>query len=209
MANDSDAHDAAEASDTADGKEPQPRRRAGETALLVSVPEAEPLVGALRHRYDSSADAGIPAHVTVLYPFLDVSRIDAGVIESLADLLGRHEPFEVSFARCGRFPEVLYLAPEPAGPFRALTAAVTGRWPGTPPYAGQFDEVVPHLTVAYGRRPVSYDPGTYDAVEAELRPGLPVSARVASVGLFVCDETERWQLRQAFPLGGGRGTTTP
>jgi 2'-5' RNA ligase len=194
-----DTHDA-------DDKNPQPRRRAGETALLVTVPEAEPLVGALRRRYDAAAGAGVPAHVTVLYPFLDVSRIDAGVIGALAALLARHEPFEVEFARCGRFPDVLFLAPEPAAPFVALTEAVAGRWPEAPPYAGKFDGSDPHLTVAYDREPVPYGPGTYDTVEAELRPGLPVRARVASVSLFVCDETERWHRRQVFPLGGDTGT---
>jgi 2'-5' RNA ligase len=192
--------------DDLDAKEPQPRRRPGETALLATVPAAEPLVGALRRRYDAAAGAGIPAHVTVLYPFLDVSRIDAGVIGALTGLFGRQEPFEVEFACCGRFPDVLFLAPEPAAPFVALTEAVAARWPEAPPYAGKFDDPHPHLTVAYDRTPVSFEPGTYDAVEAELRPGLPVSARVASVSLFVCDENERWHQRQVFPLGGGTGT---
>ena len=131
-----------------DDQKPQ-RRRAGETALIATIPEAEPLVGALRRRYDSSADAGIPAHVTVLYPFLEESRIDAGVIGALTEVLGAHEPFEVRFTHCGRFPDALFLAPEPVGPFRALTESVFGRWPETPPYAGKFTEVVPHLTVAY------------------------------------------------------------
>jgi 2'-5' RNA ligase len=184
------------------------RRRAGETALLVTVPEAEPLVGALRHRYDASADAGIPAHVTVLYPFLGVGRIDAEVIDALTGLLAAHEPFEITFTRCGRFPDVLHLPPEPAAPFRALTAAVTGRWPEAQPYAGKFDGVHPHLTVAYARKPVTYGPELFDAVEAELRPGLPFGARVGSVGLFVCDESERWHQRQTFALGSAGDTET-
>ncbi|WP_079312549.1 hypothetical protein [Microbispora sp. GKU 823] len=45
-----------------------------ETALVVEVPSAEPLVRGLRERYDSFAAYGMPAHVTVLYPFLPRHR---------------------------------------------------------------------------------------------------------------------------------------
>ena len=39
-----------------------------ESALLVAVPEAEPLVGALRLVHDPSAAVGVPAHITILLP---------------------------------------------------------------------------------------------------------------------------------------------
>ena len=41
-----------------------------ETALVVLVPEAEAIVGRLRQRYDPSAAVGMPAHITINYPFL-------------------------------------------------------------------------------------------------------------------------------------------
>jgi hypothetical protein len=62
--------------------------RAGETALLAVVPEAEPVVGHWRRCFDSFASAGVPAHVTVLVPFLDTDRIDAAVIDELRALFG-------------------------------------------------------------------------------------------------------------------------
>ena len=37
-----------------------------ETALIVPVPEVEPIVGRFRDRYDPAAADGIPAHVTVV-----------------------------------------------------------------------------------------------------------------------------------------------
>ena len=46
------------------------RRVSYESALVVLVPEAEAVVGRLRHRYDPSAAVGIPAHITLNYPFL-------------------------------------------------------------------------------------------------------------------------------------------
>ena len=36
------------------------------SAVLVQVPEAEPVVGEWRNRYTLDAPAGIPAHVTIL-----------------------------------------------------------------------------------------------------------------------------------------------
>jgi hypothetical protein len=40
------------------------------SAVVVPVPEAEPRVGALRTALDPSAALGVPAHVTILYPFV-------------------------------------------------------------------------------------------------------------------------------------------
>lgn len=87
--------------------------QAGETLLLVKVPEAEPLVGGWRRRFDSSAGARLPAHVTVLYPFLDHGRIDADVLGALELLVGAHGAFDIRFECFGRFPDVLFLVPTP------------------------------------------------------------------------------------------------
>jgi hypothetical protein len=46
-----------------------------ESTILVPVPEAEPVVGQLRARLDRAASRGIPAHVTVLYPFVPPGQI--------------------------------------------------------------------------------------------------------------------------------------
>lgn len=99
-----------------------PRWAAGETALLITVPEAEPLVGEARKRYDPAAGAGVPAHVTVLYPFLREERIGPEVRAELRELFARHRPFALRFAGFGRFPGLLWLAPEPEEPLQALTA---------------------------------------------------------------------------------------
>lgn len=164
---------------------------AGQTALIVRVDAAEPLVGPWRQRLDPSAAAGVPAHVTVLYPFLDSSRIDAA---ELRWLVGQHAAFTCRFEECRRFPGVLYLAPEPGQPFRALTGAVAARWPEAQPYGGEFDDVVPHLTIA-DRQPAA----VLDEVEAAVAPGLPVTAQVETVTLLVCDG-QRWHPHAEFPL---------
>lgn len=168
--------------------------RAGQSGLIVRVPEAEPVVGAWRDRLDPSARAGVPAHVTVLFPFLDAGRIDQEVSAAIGEVLGEHRSFQARFDHCGRFPGVLYLAPEPGGHFQRLTEAIGTRWPEFPPFGGQFAEVVPHLTVAQGQ-----DEAVVEMVEMDLRAALPVVAQVSSVDLFVHDG-RRWRSRAAFPL---------
>lgn len=46
------------------------------SAVLVIVPPAEAIVGDLRRRFVESATWGVPAHVTVLYPFVTPRTID-------------------------------------------------------------------------------------------------------------------------------------
>jgi 2'-5' RNA ligase len=169
------------------------RFTAGQTALVVPVPEAEPSVRAWRNRYDPAARAGVPAHVTVLFPFLHASLVDAGTCAVLDEMFGRHPSFDVRFEECGRFPGVLYLVPVPDGPFRRLTEAVVERWPQTPPYGGKY-EPHPHLTIAQGQ-----DDTVLDRLEADLRPGLPFTARIPTVDLVAYDGTD-WRHRASFAL---------
>ncbi|MFE2669550.1 2'-5' RNA ligase family protein [Streptomyces mirabilis] len=109
--------------------------------------------------------------------------------------MGRHRSFEARFEHCGRFPGILYLTPEPDASFRQLTEAIADRWPETPPFGGQFDDIVPHLTIAQGQ-----DNAVLEEAEADLRGRLPVTARVSSVDLLVHDGL-RWQRRASFALG--------
>ncbi|MGW1773893.1 2'-5' RNA ligase family protein [Streptomyces sp. NPDC002104] len=166
----------------------------GQTGLVVQIPEAEPVVRAWRERLDPSAVAGVPAHVTVLFPFLNESRIDPGVHAALEDVLGSHQAFDLRFERCGRLPEVSYLVPEPAAPLIRLTEAIAARWPGTPPYGGRFDQIVPHLTIAQGQEDT-----VLEEIEADLAGRLPLTSHVASVDLMVHDGT-KWQVRASYAL---------
>ncbi|MGJ5748659.1 2'-5' RNA ligase family protein [Streptomyces puniciscabiei] len=170
------------------------RLQAGQTGLIVRIPDAEPAVRAWRERFDPSARAGVPAHVTVLFPFLDESRIDARVRSALTDVLGSHHAFDLQFESCGRFPGVLYLAPEPDAQLRRLTEVIAYRWSEAPPYGGQFTEIVPHLTVTDGQ-----DDAVLDEIEADLLGGLPCASQVSSVDLMVYDGA-KWQQRASFAL---------
>jgi hypothetical protein len=168
-----------------------------ESALIVPVPEAEHLVQSYRERLDPAARLGVPAHVTVLYPFLSRDLVDAHVLSRVRDLIGAIASFSFSLARAERFPDVTYLAPEPAAQFVRLTEAVVAEFPDHPPYGGQFAAIVPHLTVAHGPESV------VSAVQRELGQRLTASGPVASVCRSVRlieNSSGIWRAMDEFPL---------
>jgi 2'-5' RNA ligase len=167
------------------------------TAVVVPVPEAEPAVAHWRERHDPSAAAGMPAHVTALVPFVDAT--DA-VVAELSALCAAVPALDVVFAGFARFPGVLYLAPDPADGLRRLTEAIFARWPEAPPYGGEFDDIVPHLTVAAG-----VGDGLAARIEAEITPHLPLPAHLAHASLYVFD-AGRWRCHAELPFG--RRTST-
>ena len=150
------------------------------------MPEADPAVGALRLAHDWSAARGVPAHITILFPFADAPEVDE---QAVADVVTAFPAFDFHLDRVGRFEGgAVWLHPEPSAPFAALTEAVWRRFPAYPPYEGAHDVVVPHLTVSDTPR------------EIDVR--LPIRARAREVVLIEEGADGRWSVRRRFPLQG-------
>jgi 2'-5' RNA ligase len=94
----------------------------GQTAIIIPVGAAEPIVGRWRRHFDPAAAAGVRPHVTIIYPFLAQQDINEEVMGDLRRLIAHHPSFTVTFAQCGHFPDVLFLVSDPDDPFRHLTA---------------------------------------------------------------------------------------
>jgi hypothetical protein len=163
------------------------------------VPQAESLVGAWRERYDDSARTGVPAHVTLLYPFLEPEEIGPADLERLAALFASARATRFRLVAARRFSRgVLYLAPEPEEFFQELTSRIWALYPDHPPYGGIFNHVVPHLTVAQVE-----DHLVLDEIEAVVAPDLPIEAEATEAWLMLQGaEGERWQADHRFPLLG-------
>ena len=172
-----------------------------ESALVVLVPEAEALVKPFRDRDDPSAAAGVPAHITLLYPFKPPAVIDARDMETLRQIFVRFTPLRFELTRVRRFPaETLYLEPDPGEPFRQITLEIWKEFPETPPYGGHHPDIVPHLSVARMADERQLDQVT-EAFSLAARNTLPIRARVDHAALL--DTTSgRWQTRAIFALGG-------
>jgi 2'-5' RNA ligase len=167
-----------------------------ETALVIVVPEAEPLVSEWRAQYDWSAQRGVPAHITLLYPFVPTKRVDDELLRQLRELFGSEAQISFELARVARFPEVAWLAPEPSEPFKALTDLIAARFPDYPPYEGAHDVVIPHLTVAEGGTELQ------DRVDAAVSGNLPIRAHADHVTFLFEDDDGLWDEAHRFPLAG-------
>jgi 2'-5' RNA ligase len=178
------------------------RRNPTETAVVVPIDAAEVVVAEHRRNLDAAASWGVPAHVTILYPFVHPMALDEAVLSRLGAALNSVPAFECSFTRCQWFSEaVLWLAPEPVQPFRDLTSAVWHAFPEYPPYGGAFDDVVPHLTVGEvgERRRGSLE--QLRAAEADVSPQLPIRTRVDRVLLIAgTNVANSWYSVQEFRL---------
>lgn len=74
-----------------------------ESALVFRVPEAEQAVRALRDQCNPAAAVGMPAHITVLYPFKAPEAISRTDIGKLAAILPECKPFTFRLSAAGRF----------------------------------------------------------------------------------------------------------
>jgi hypothetical protein len=170
-----------------------------ESALVVLVPEAEVLVKPFRDRYDPSAAAGAPAHITLLYPFKHPDEVDQTVLDDLSECFYRYASFRFSVGPIRRFPDaVLYLAPEPDEPFRQLTLAIWDRYPETPPYGGNWPAIVPHLSVAWVMDKQLLDCIADDFARAS-QGRLPIRATATEVAMLE-KRSGHWLIRATFGL---------
>lgn len=174
----------------------------GVSALVVPVPAAEPVVGRHRRRLDPTAADGMPAHVTLLAPFLPPSRVDRAVAARLTALFAATRAFRFDLGAVAWFGvRVAYLAPQPSAPFVELTEALCAAFPSLAPYGGAFGSVVPHLTIGEGT-PLQLPRRLCAAVQ--VRTSLPVEAQASAVWLMVSGPPRHsWRRMAEFTLGAG------
>ena len=167
------------------------------------VPEVEPLVDALRLRYDKSARMGVPAHITLLFPFMEPSLVSAEVAQDCSTVLESQKAFSFELRSVGRFPATAYLVPQPAEPFIELTQALCRAFPAYSPFRGEFPSIIPHLTVAHGNAVEADAAAT--ALSAILQSSGPVSSVCSSV-VLIENSSGRWRPMHAFPLAPAPST---
>ena len=166
--------------------------------LVVPVPQLEPFVRARTEHYDRaylSADPAFThAHVTALGPFRP--GLDEQAAATIAAVAAGVEPFEFRLEVIDTFPKgIIQLLPDPDGAFRELTRRLVEAFPDCPPYAGQFPDPVPHLTL---------DLRSAEVTEASTRELLgdlvPCTARATRLDL-AWYQAGHCRLVTSWPLG--------
>jgi 2'-5' RNA ligase len=159
--------------------------------VRIRVPAA---IERLRRANDRAARLGVPAHVTILYPFVAVEGLTPAVRDDLARIAGEFRAFQVTFPSAARWPGVVYLEPQPSSPFTALIDRVAACFPEHPPYAGAISEVIPHVTV------VESDVASQDDTLAAANTALPFVAAAEALEVLAEGDDGRWRRRWRLPF---------
>ncbi|MGW7086824.1 2'-5' RNA ligase family protein [Streptomyces sp. NPDC054871] len=168
----------------------------GTTAVLALLPDAEPLLELAAQVDARVVRPGVPAHATLLYPWLPAEAIGATELERLRTALVRATP-EVGrislrlaeVERAGTFVGV------PAPELHSLATAVRTAFPEQVPYGGRFGQEPPvHVTVAL-------DAAAHTAADIARRVTgrLPISTEVSAVHV-VALTPDGWQALAEMPL---------
>jgi 2'-5' RNA ligase len=168
-----------------------------ESALIVPVPEIETLVGPLREKFDPTAALGVPAHITVIHPFIPPERITSADVERVRRVAKGTPSFRFRLVAAKCFPDALYLEPEPLLPFVALTRSVVREYPQHPPYEGRYASIIPHVTVARGDAELLCALQRQLAADARLQAG--VEAKCVSL-VLIEKLSGHWCERHVFQL---------
>lgn len=168
--------------------------RKAQSAVIVRI-DLRASLERIRRTYVPVARLGVPAHVTILYPFVDPVELDAGVRRRLAHAAARTVGFDVSFNTVESFPDALYLAPTPVERFQVLSAEVLAAFPDLQPYGDpslSASDLIPHLTIASRERGW--------AVRHIVGTMLPVRATVRWLTVIEEGPGGRWRTRWRVPL---------
>ena len=166
-----------------------------DTALVVLVPEAERVVSEVRARHDPAARLGVPAHVTLLFPFMPPDAVSASVPDALRSLFMEFASFSVCFTEACRWPQEAYLVPQPNAPFIALVSGIAAAFPEYPPYGGRHADIIPHLTVAQGSAAAA-ERGAKEIAAALARDG-PIRS-VCRAATLLENSAGPWRVMHTF-----------
>ncbi len=165
--------------------------------VIIAPPRVQALTTPMRRRYSFDGMQRVPAHITVLFPFVPVDQLD-DVCPKLKRLFDDFPIFEVTLDGYGHFPRATYLKPADPEPIKALFRIVHAEFPDYPPYRGAFssDDITPHMTV-----------GEFES-EAERKAAefphyKPISFKVRRLHLIIGSEAEpiSWVTHDIIPLG--------
>ncbi|ACO45756.1 2'-5' RNA ligase family protein [Deinococcus deserti] len=170
-----------------------------QTSVLLWLPELDRWIGHWRQTLPA-ARRGVAPHVSLLFPWVSPEPAPEHLARLEACLRGTR-PVSLSFSHLGRFPGLLWLAPEPAAEIRALMRTIARAFPETPPYSGKHPDPEPHLTVARGGE------DELDVIAGQLQALLPELAAVRylvdRVTVAQKDADNRWRVAHEVPLQGG------
>jgi 2'-5' RNA ligase len=165
------------------------------SAVILPVTLPEPLE-VFRQAHVDEAPLGVPAHATLLFPFVPVADLTGAHETRLAATVAATPAFDYRLETIERWPETLYVRPGPTQPFAGLADRLAADWPEWPLY-GDGTPFDAHITLGEPRN---------EEEEAALRhlaqSCLPARRTAGEILLIAEDEHRRWHVRRRFQLAG-------
>ncbi len=117
------------------------------TIMIIAPHEVQALTAPLRRQYALDKMICVPAHITILYPFVPYEQLDAAS-EKLRQICAEIEPFDITVEGYGNFPRFIYMKPKNEVPIRNLCHRVFEAFPDYLPFRGVYgDTPTLHMTV--------------------------------------------------------------
>lgn len=166
------------------------------SAVDLHFPELTTLI---EEWWRGTHDPGVPPHITLLYPWVDlVTEVDLDKVRQIASST---RAFDMVFAGVDVFTAgAVYLRPEPEKPIRALMAALAHQFPESPLYGGEIADPVPHLTIARAT-PGAAVTAMLERISVSLASRLPLAVSVVALTVMEQRSDGSWRTLIEFPLG--------
>ncbi len=167
-----------------------------ETGLIIPVPEFEDFVCSWRKEVNAVPPLGVPAHISLLYPFLTPDRV-ATHRDDIGEFFEKIDSFDFTLTRVGWFERrVVFLCPDPADAFLDITGQLMARWTQCLPYGGRHKEIVPHLTLG-----IEGSDEDMDRLANAAKDLLPVRCRAEEVWLMQgTSKPPQWRVEDKYSL---------
>lgn len=168
-----------------------------ETALLIiPPPPVQAFCYPWREQYDQESFARVPAHITLLYPFVPPEIVDQAVTQ-LEQFCADTLPFEVVLSKYGQFEGVLFLEPKDPEPIMNLFNKLAKAFPEYSISDGKHGgELHPHLTLAQ-----SDNPGVLEKISLPPEPHFSFTVNKIHLYLGSPDDDIPYVPRAVIPLG--------
>ena len=170
------------------------------TTVIMIVPpyEIQAIAAPILYHYAHDTLIRVPAHLTVLYPFVEYDRLSKACTV-VREITAQIRPFDITMNGYDQFLGTIFMSPVDPEPIQNIFRRIYARFPECPPYGGKFgDELHPHLTVAEFQ--TEDDQGS---ALKDLPAYRPTTFHVDRLHVMVGAEREAipWLTHDIIPLG--------